>query len=84
MRTQVSIENNQGLVEAFEGDTAVGKLEFDIIEGDMHIMHTYTFTGHEGKGVGKTLVKAAIAYAEGQHMGVTPVCSFAQALMKRF
>ena len=53
MKTIINNDNCRGRVDALDGDTALGKLEYEIEGGRMRILHTYTFKGHEGKGVGK-------------------------------
>ena len=83
MKTIINNDNKQGRVEAFEGDIALGKLEYEIENGKLRILHTYTFKGNEGKGVGKALVEAAIAEARKQQIQVEPVCSFAKAYFDR-
>ena len=83
MKTIINNDNCRGHVDALDGDTALGKLEYEIEGGRMRILHTYTFKGHEGKGVGKALVEAAVAEARRQQVAVEPVCSFAQAYFER-
>ena len=61
METIVSNDNGHGRIDAQDGDIALGKLEYEITGGNLSILHTYTFKGYEGKGVGKALVEAAIA-----------------------
>lgn len=83
METIVSNDNGHGRIDALDDDIALGKLEYEITESNLSILHTYTFKGYEGKGVGKALVEAAIAEAQRQKVLVNPVCSFAQAYFDR-
>lgn len=81
METRVVVNDGKGRVDALEGDTPIGKLEFDLVESKMRIMHTLTFPGNEGKGVGRRLVRAAIDYAKEHRLSIDPVCSFAHDII---
>ena len=64
METRLNIEENKGTVTAYEDGTAVGDLTFKIrSEGIIVITHTLAFEGNEGKGIGATLMEAAVRYA---------------------
>lgn len=83
METKLTIKTNADNFQAFENETQVGQLDFEIDGRTMAIPHTVVFDGNEGKGIGKALVKAAVAYAEAHQLTVNPVCSFAKAIIDR-
>lgn len=47
------------------------------------IDHTQVFEGHEGKGVGKALVVAAVERARAEGFKIMPLCPFARAQFER-
>lgn len=84
METKLEINGQKGLVTALENGTAVGELSFKLRENGVQVIsHTLTFEGHEGKGVGKLLVQAAIDYARQNGLKILPLCSFARVYMER-
>ena len=70
METKLTIKTNADNFQAFENETQVGQLDFEIDGRTMVIPHTVVFDGNEGKGIGKALVKAAVAYAEAHQLTV--------------
>jgi len=83
METKITVTKANGTVMAFEGDTQVGRLEFDFIQDGLSIEHTYTFKGYEGRGVASALVQAATDYAIEHNLKVKPTCSYAEAWYNR-
>ena len=49
----------------------------------MIIDHTRVFEGFEGKGIARQLVLAAVDFARANNRRITPVCSYAQAVLTR-
>lgn len=47
------------------------------------IDHTVVSPQHEGKGLGKELLKATVAYARDKKMKIIPLCPFAKAMMQK-
>lgn len=47
------------------------------------IDHTVVSPQHEGKGLGKELLKATVAYAREKKMKIIPLCPFAKAMMQK-
>ncbi len=86
MKTTIEIKGQDGVVTAFiEGEEIpAGIMQFEIEENNrMIITHTITTPGFEGRGVGKTLVKAGVAYAKQNGYTIVPVCSFAKAVIEK-
>ena len=48
--------------------------------GKMIIDHTEVNYGYEGKGLGKQLVKAGVAFAREHQMKILPLCPFAKKI----
>ncbi len=82
MKTEVIVQGANGIVYARE-EEEIGRLEFDISEDHITILHTYTYEGFKGRGVGKQLVESAIKWAEEKRLKVLPICSFAKIHMER-
>lgn len=68
-------------IQAIEDGHEVGLLEFEIHENILTITHTYAY--QEGRGIGKMLMSAAIAYAREHRYKILPVCSFARAILQK-
>lgn len=73
------IENNTIL--ATENSEVVGKIEFELNDKELAILHTYAYLS--GKGIGSLLMDAAIKYAEEKNLTIKPICSFAVKYMER-
>lgn len=69
------------IIFAMENGKEVGNIEYKLDNGIMTITHTRAHV--EGRGIGRLLVEAAIAYAKSQGMKILPQCSYAHALMNR-
>lgn len=83
METKVIVNNEGGVVKAFENEIQVGQIDFIFIEGGLSIEHTRTFEGHQGKGVASALMQATNEYAIAQQLKVKPTCSYAEAWYQR-
>lgn len=84
MKTVREIIENRGEIRAYEDETAVGKITFLIEHGKIIVDHTYTFEGHEGKGVGKVLMAAVVEYAKEQGVELQATCSYAQHYIEKY
>lgn len=47
------------------------------------IEHTEVFSGNEGKGLGKQLVKAAVDFAREKGFKILPLCPYAKAVFEK-
>ena len=84
METRLNIEENKGTITAYEDGTAVGDLTFKIrSEGIIVITHTLAFEGNESKGIGATLMEAAVRYALENDKKIVPLCSYARHYLER-
>ena len=45
METNITINNNEGIVKAFEEEKQVGQIDFTITDSVLSIEHTRTFEG---------------------------------------
>ena len=53
------------------------------ILGRMIINHTQTFAGFEGQGIARQMLMAAVDFARQNGRKITPVCSYAAAVLTR-
>lgn len=83
MDIKMAINNENGTVSAYDGETQIGQLDFVLLRDAISIEHTRTFEGYEGKGVASNLVSAATDYAIAHELQIKPVCTYAQAWYKR-
>ena len=67
-----------------EGSKSLAEMDYSR-RGPEHIviLHTEVAKSLEGKGVGKELVAAGVAYAREHGIKIIPVCAFAKAVMER-
>lgn len=60
-----------------------GIMTYSMARDVMIIDHTEVDPAFEGKGLGKKLVFAAVAYARENNLKIKPLCPFANAVFKR-
>ena len=67
-----------------ENGKRIANLEYVYAGIDKFIIeHTEVDPGHEGQGLGKELVKAAVDFARKNNMKIIPLCPYANAAFKR-
>lgn len=67
-----------------EDGARVAVIEYVYAGTDKFIIeHTEVNTTHEGKGLGKLLVDAAVQYARENNFKIIPLCPYAHAVFKR-
>lgn len=77
-------ENNKGSFTAWDGEARAGEMTYSRGNPTLVIVdHTDVFPGYEGKGVGKQLVAAAVAWARQGGQKIMPLCPFARATFER-
>ena len=84
MHIQQEDDGQQGRFYINEGGKDLAEMDY-IWRMPSHItvVHTEVDESLEGKGVGKELVAAAVAFAREKGIGIVPVCAFAKAVMER-
>ncbi len=85
MRTELKLTDNKGVFTAYtDEEMAAGTMQFNLRNNRiMEITHTIVEPAFGGQGVGKTLVKAGVAYAEEHGYEIVPICSFARAYVEQ-
>lgn len=77
-------ENSKGSFTAWDGDTRAGEMTYSRGNPTLVIVdYTDVVPGFEGKGVGKQLVSAAVAWARESGQKIMPLCPFARATFER-
>ena len=61
----------------------LARLDYRVRDGVMNIHHTEVPPSLGGRGLGGTLVQAAVAHARAHGLRVLPSCSYAHAWMQR-
>ena len=62
---------------------AVAIAEYTLPEGIIMFTHTEVPPEHEGKGIGKALIRAGLAAARERGLKVIPICPFFAAYMQK-
>ena len=65
------------------GDGRFAIAEYTLSAGKIMFTHTGVPEGHEGKGIGTTLIRFALDAARERGLKVIPVCPFFAAYMKK-
>ena len=65
------------------GDGSFAIAEYTLSAGKIMFPHTGVPEGHEGKGIGTTLIRFALDAARERGLKVIPVCPFFAAYMKK-
>lgn len=83
---EIRITEDGGKVEvAAWADRRAGVMVLSRLSpGQLIIEHTQTFPGFEGRGVGKRLVEAGVAWARTNDQQLMPLCPFARQMFDRF
>lgn len=67
-----------------ENGVRIANLEYVYAGTDKFIIeHTEVNETHEGKGLGKLLVKAAVDFAREKNLKIIPLCPYANAAFKK-
>ena len=65
------------------GNGALAIAEYTMPAGKIMFTHTEVPTEHEGKGIGTTLIRHALASARERGLKVIPICPFFAAYIKK-
>jgi predicted GNAT family acetyltransferase len=69
--------------EVLAGSEVAGFAQYRLRPGLIAFVHTQVEKGHEGEGLGRRLVAAALDDARARGLDVMPFCPFVNELMKR-
>lgn len=86
MKIEHKIEDSRGRFTAFQDDErhVVGVMTYTLAgENKISINHTEVTPAFEGKGVGHSLVGAAVRYAREKHLKIHPLCWFVKLVLTR-
>jgi predicted GNAT family acetyltransferase len=67
--------------EILDGDELGAIAEYDLLDDSIVFTHTETMPGHEGRGVAKRLVTAALGQARQRGLSVVPVCPYVRKVI---
>ena len=76
-------EIGKSAFQAVENEQNLGLLTYTTDNNNFIINHTEVSEGHEGKGIGKALVKEAVGYAKVNGLMVIPHCSYAKSVIDK-
>lgn len=65
------------------GDGTFAIAEYSLAAGEIMFTHTEVPEAHEGKGIGKTLIRFALDAARQRGLKVNPICPFFAAYMQK-
>ena len=71
-----------GYFSATENGVTAGKMAYEWAGDKIVITHTEVDPAFGGKGVGKQLVMAAVAFAREEELTIIPVCPFARKVLE--
>ena len=76
-------ESGKGFFYVEEGNEQLGEMEISIAGNELTVYHTEVFPKGEGRGIGKQLLAAMVAYARKNGLKVTALCPFVHAQFKK-
>lgn len=83
MEIKHSETESKGLFEVIENGIRVGEMTYSKAGTDRIIIdHTSVDPSQNGKGLGKKLVDAGVAYAREKGLKIIPLCPFASKVLK--
>lgn len=84
MASEVQVRHNpQASRFEVEAEGRLGRCDYRMHEGVMHLVHTEVPPSLEGRGIGAALVRAALEHASAEGLRVRPRCSFVSAYLAR-
>ncbi len=76
-------EKGHGAFIIKDADKKIGEMVVGVAENTLTVYHTEVQPEYEGKGVGKLLLTAMVAYARAHSLQVIPLCVYVLAQFKR-
>ncbi len=83
MKIDVTDNVDAGRYEAHADGQQAGYIDYRIRDGRISLVHTEVHNDFEGKGVGSTLVKRALAKVADAALELLPVCPFVASYVER-
>lgn len=68
---------------AYDKNDLIGKCEFEIIDNNWHITHTYVNELYNGRGIAKKLVLKIIFEARKRNIKIVPICSYVKNMVSK-
>jgi uncharacterized protein len=65
------------------GGAVAAQAEYELLPGTIKFLHTDVLPGHEGKGLGSKLAKAALDEVRQRGLQVEPVCEFIAGYIRK-
>jgi predicted GNAT family acetyltransferase len=78
-----AVDQPQNRRFVLEQDGDVAELEYEVRDGRMILVHTEVPSALAGRGIGGTLVEAAVARARSEELSIEPQCRFARGWLRR-
>lgn len=84
MRIERTEHENKGQFTAYLDDEQAGMMSYTWAGSDRFIIdHTEADPKFKGRGVGKSLVLAAVEYAREKKVSIIPLCPFAKRVFEK-
>jgi predicted GNAT family acetyltransferase len=82
MEIQHTDNGKEGYFKAMDGDTQAGLMDYTWKDADTFVIE-HTVGNPEFKGIGTTLLDAAVAFAREKNLKIIPQCPFAKKMFER-
>lgn len=83
MLIQQENDQHKGRFFIQENGKDLAEMTYNWHHGVMVIMHTEVDPSLEGRGIGKRLVHAGVAYAREHKVSIRPICPYAKKVLER-
>ncbi len=84
MELKNDYDSKNGVFYLEEGGEKMAEMTY-VFAGETRFIidHTEVFPAHEGKGLGKILVQAAVDFARKGNLKIVPLCPYARAVFSK-
>lgn len=79
-----SYETKAAAFKLYEQGRKIGEMSVSIKDGKLTVFHTEIDPAREGRGYGKQLFNAMVAYVREHHLKVIPLCPFVRSQFNRY
>ncbi len=83
MQTRVEHNTEQKRFEIYADDLLAGLATYENADANRAFVHTEIYPQHEGQGLAKILVKAALDATRDEGLGVLPFCPFVHRFVSK-